>query len=206
MAGIRLALAPASAAPSVLGARLLWEARRLLRRLGWAASGGIGALALAAASAWQAHGLEQHGERLAHQLARLRAGQDTRATPAAPAPPSAAHRVDAFYAYLPAHDALPGLLKELVAVAAKNGVTLAKADYKATPEDGAAFMRYQITLPIKADHAKVQAFIVGALHGLPTLTLDAITFKRERIDTGEVEARIHFNLLVRKAVAKGVRP
>lgn len=203
MGGIRLALAPSPAAPSVLAARVLWEIRRLLRRLGWAASGGIGALALAGASAWQAHGLELHGERLAHQLARLRAA---RAAPAAPAAPSATHRVDAFYAYLPAHDALPGLLKELVAVATKNGITLAKADYKPTPEDGAAFLRYQITLPVKADHAKVQAFIVGALHGLPTLTLDAITFKRERIDTGEVEARIHFNLLVRKAVAKGVRP
>lgn len=203
MAGLKIASAgQPAAAPSVLAARIGWEARRLGARLGWGAAVGACALMLASACAWQSQRLEARQQELAQQIAAARW-----ARPAVQrvALPDGARRLTAFYAYLPAHETIPDLLKQLVAVAAKNQVVLAKADYKAQAEDGADFMRYQITLPIKADYAKVQAFIVGALHDMPALTLDAVTFKREQIDTGEVEARVHFNLLVRKAVAKGGR-
>lgn len=203
MAGMRSMFgARPGAAPSRLGARLGWEARRIGRRLGWGAAIGIGALALAAGAAWQSHAMMQRQQQLASQLA---AARSARPPPLVAAADDATRQLAAFYTYLPAHEAIPDLLKQLVGIAAKNGVTLAKADYKPQAEDNADFMRYQITLPIKADYAKVQGFIVGALRGLPTLTLESVTFKREQIETGDVEARVQFNLLVRKAVAKGVR-
>jgi hypothetical protein len=203
MARIRTAFGGrAGAAPSRIKARLGWEARRLGRRLGWSALLGAAMLALAAAAAWQSHSLAQRQQQLSGQLA---AARGARPLPMAAGPGDAARQLAAFYAYLPAHEAIPDLLKQLVGIAEKNGVMLAKADYKPQPEDNADFMRYQITLPIKADYAKVQGFIIGALHGLPTLTLDAVTFKREQIESGEVEARVQFNLLVRKAATKGGR-
>jgi Tfp pilus assembly protein PilO len=192
----------AGAAPSRLGARLGWEMRRFGRRLGPGALVGSCLLALAGAAAWQSHAMAQRQQLLALQVS---AARSARPQPLADAPGDAARQLAAFYAYLPAHENIPELLKQLVAVAEKNGVTLAKADYKPQPEDNADFMRYQVTLPIKADYARVQGFIVGALHALPTLTLDSVTFKREQIETGEVEARVQFNLLVRKAAAKGAR-
>jgi hypothetical protein len=203
MAGIRTMFgAAAGAAPSRFGARLGWEARRTGRRLGWSAILGVGALALAAAAAWQSHAMAQRQQQL---VVRIDAARGAKSLAIAAGPGDAARRLAAFYAYLPAHDTIPELLKQLVGIAEKNGVTLAKADYKPQPEDNADFMRYQVTLPIKADYARVQAFIVGALRGLPTLTLDSVTFKREQIETGDVEARVQFNLLVRKAAAKGAR-
>jgi hypothetical protein len=203
MAGIRTVFgASAGAAPSRLGARIGWEARRIGRRLGWSALLGAGLLALAAAAAWQSHAMMQRQQQLAVQVSAARSAKPMAV---AAGPGGAARQLAAFYAYLPAHDTIPDLLKQLVGIAEKNGVTLAKADYKPQPEDNADFLRYQVTLPIKADYAKVQGFIVGALRGLPTLTLDSVTFKREQIETGDVEARVQFNLLVRKAVAKGAR-
>ncbi|NHZ33173.1 type 4a pilus biogenesis protein PilO [Massilia rubra] len=203
MAGLKIASAARQAgAPSMLAARIAWEARRHGERLGWGAAVGACALAAAVLCAWQGQRLEARQHELAQSIAAARAAKPAQQRVALP---DGARRVAAFYAWLPAHETIPDLLKQLVDVATKNGVVLAKADYKAQAEDGAAFMRYQITLPIKADYARVQAFIVGALRDMPALTLDSVTFKREQIDTGEVEARVHFNLLVRKAAAKGGR-
>jgi len=84
-------------------------------------------------------------------------------------------------------------------VAQKSGVTLAKADYKPQADGNTAFLRYQITLPVKAEYAQLQTFIVDALQALPTLTLDSVLFKREQIEAGEIDARIQFILLVKKA-------
>ncbi|MDC8758643.1 hypothetical protein [Janthinobacterium fluminis] len=197
MAAIKTAAAmPAARAAGKLGPRLAWEARRLWRRSGWAGAAGAAGLALAALALQQTPQLEARQRALGAQLAA--AGKAA----AAPAPlagaAGAAGGVAAFYAFLPAHDAIPEQLKELVGVAQKNGVTLAKAEYKAQSEQDAGFLRYQITLPVKAEYAGVQSFIVGALQTLPTLTLESVLFKREQIEAGEVEARIQFVLLVKQ--------
>ncbi|MES2742568.1 MAG: hypothetical protein V4754_16715 [Pseudomonadota bacterium] len=196
MAAIKSGLALKPARPSAhRGARLRWQLGRLGRRLGWGAGAGLLGLTLALLAALQGAALERRQLALAGRLQT--AAQS--AAPAEPEPDQDARQLAAFYAYLPAHDAIPDQLKELVRVAGQSGVTLAKAEYKAQPETQAAFLRYQITLPVKADYAAVQSFIVNALQGLPTLTLDAVTFQREQIEAGEVEARIQFILLVKKA-------
>lgn len=176
------------------GPRLAWQARRLWRRLGWPVALGAAALALAALALQQSGVLLERQQVLARQLA---AAAKLAATPA-PALADDADGIAAFYAYLPAHDSIPDQLKDLVEVARNSGVTLAKAEYKPQIENNAAFLRYQITLPVKAEYANVQSFIIGALKALPTLTLESVLFKREQIEAGEVEARIQFVLLVKK--------
>lgn len=193
---IRSAMAGGGVNPGLMAARAGWEARRLLRRLGWGACAGALSLALAGACAWQSQRLELRQEELAADIAQARA---RRLAPQAAPVPDSIRRLAAFHDYLPAHETIPELLKQLVGAAESNGIALAKADYKPQMDDGAAFMRYEITLPVKADYARVQAFIVTALRELPTLTLDSVTFQREQIESGEVEARLHFKLLVRKA-------
>ncbi|MET3133422.1 hypothetical protein AAKU55_003712 [Oxalobacteraceae bacterium GrIS 1.11] len=194
MAAIKTGAAPPVARPpSNLGPRLAWQARRLWRHLGWAAVAGTACLALALLA------LQQSQVQLMRQHAlagRLAVAAKVAAAPPAPLPGDG---LNAFYAYLPAHDAIPDQLKELVAVAQKNGVTLVKAEYKPQMDSNAGFLRYQINLPVKADYANLQSFIVGALQALPTLTLDSVIFKREQIEAGEIEARIQFILLVKQA-------
>ncbi|MBJ7309623.1 GspMb/PilO family protein [Rugamonas sp. CCM 8940] len=188
--------------PANLAPRLLWQAKRMARRLGAGALGGLAALALAALALWHGADLERRQIGLTRQLAQA---ARVAAQPVAAAAPGSgdAAAVAAFHAYLPAHEMIPDQLQELVKVAQANGVTLAKADYKAQSEPRGGFTRYQITLPIKADYAKLQAFILAALQALPTLTLDSVALRREQIEAGEVEARIQFQLLVRQ---RGGRP
>jgi hypothetical protein len=177
-----------------LAPRLAWQMRRLLRQCGPGAVAGLTCLLLAALAQWQALQLDQRQAILTRQLnAAARAA-------AAPHTPivTAASGVSAFYAYLPAHDAIPDQLKELVRVAQQSGIALNKAEYKAEQDSKAGFLRYRITLPVKADYASTQGFIINALQTLPTLTLESVAFKREQIEAGDVEARIQFVLLVRR--------
>ena len=177
--------------------RLQWEAQRLWRTLGWPCAIGAACLALAAFAVQQGDALAARQQQLAAQLA---AAARQSALPPTPITLDAdTDSLAAFHAYLPAHDSIPDQLKALLEVAQKSGVTLAKADYKPQEEGNTAFLRYQITLPVKAEYAQLQAFIVDALQELPTLTLDSVLFKREQIEAGEIDARIQFILLVKKA-------
>ncbi len=201
MAAIKTGPAPLALGGSgKLGPRLSWQARRLWRRAGWAGAAGAACLALAALALLQTPALVARQQALTLQLAD--AAKAAAVAAAAPPQPGPADGVAAFYAYLPVHDAIPEQLKELVNVARKTEVTLVKAEYKAQMESNAGFLRYQITLPVKADYASVQRFIVAALQALPTLTLDSVLFKREQIEAGEIEARIQFILLVKKPEAR----
>ena len=174
--------------------RLAWEARRMIRLTGSGAAAGIGCALLAVLAQWHATQLEQRRTTLA---AQLNIAARTAATPQAPVVTTASG-VAAFFDHLPPHDAIPDQLKELVRVAQQNNIPLAKAEYKPEQDGNAGFLRYRITLPVKADFANVQSFLITALQTLPTLTLESVAFKREQIEAGEVEARIQFVLLVRR--------
>lgn len=176
--------------------RLQWEAQRQWRTLGGPCAIGAACLALACVAVQQGKALTARQQHLAAQLA-VAARQS--ALPPTPATlDTEADSLAAFHAYLPAHDSIPEQLKTLLEVAQKNGVTLAKADYKPQDDGNTAFLRYQVSLPVKAEYAQLQAFIVDALQELPTLTLDSVLFKREQIEAGEIDARIQFVLLVKK--------
>jgi hypothetical protein len=180
--------------------RLAWETARLWRTLGWPSAIGAASLALAAVAMQQGEALAGRQQPLRAQLAVM---AKQAALPPAPVTLDAdADSLAAFHAYLPAHDSIPEQLKALLEVAQKSGVTLAKADYKPQEDGNTAFLRYQITLPVKAEYAQLQTFIVEALQALPTLTLDSVLFKREQIEAGEIDARIQFILLVKKAEAR----
>ncbi|GAB2849538.1 hypothetical protein GCM10027277_17150 [Pseudoduganella ginsengisoli] len=181
------------AAVTSLAPRAKWEARRAARRLGAPAAAGVTALACALSMLWHTQVLTQQ---LPTLQAHLAAATRTAAQPVA-APPTAADGLAAFYRHLPAYAAIPEQLQTLVKIADQHHVPLAKAEYKPQAEPRAGFMRYQINLPVKADYAAVQAFMLEALQAMPALTLDSVAFKRERSDSTMVEARIQFILLVR---------
>ncbi len=174
--------------------RLAWDARRLIRLTGPGAIIGVACALLALLAQWHATQLEQ--QRIA-LTAQLNTAARTAATPRAPVVTTASG-VAAFFNHLPPHDAIPDQLKELVRVAQQSNIPLAKAEYKPEQDGNAGFLRYRITLPVKADFANVQNFLITALQTLPTLTLESVAFKREQIEAGEVEARIQFVLLVRR--------
>jgi len=185
-----------------ISGRIVWESRRIGRRLGWSLIVAIACLCLATLAAWRTYHLSQQQDLLKKQLQVMQSRAADRPTNET-AVQDVAGQLTAFYAYLPEHDEIPDLLKHLMNIAGKNGVVLSQGEYKPQPEPNADFMRYQIALPVKASYPSLQNFMVNALQDLPTLTLESVLFKRETIESGEVEAKINFILLVKKKSAKG---
>lgn len=171
--------------------RVRWEARRLWRGLGWWGLAMLICAVLTSTALREAHPLSQQVQLLRQRIFLAgRLGY--------PAPPPAASdgaRAAAFYAGLPGVDALPAQLKTLANLARRHGIQLSKGDYKMQPTSGSPLLRQEISLPVKADYAAVQAFMFDALRALPTLSLEAVTFKRDSAASAEVEARIQFVLL-----------
>lgn len=106
-------------------------------------------------------------------------------------------RLQAFDAYLLAHDEIPDTLKNVFALAEEMHLILARGEYKAQIETQGGFLRYGMALPVKGDAQAIHTFILTALAKNQTLALENIQFKRERIESNEIEARIQWVLFTR---------
>lgn len=184
--------------PPDLGTRAAWELHRALRK-SWRRFGVSGvAVAIAALLALAAGDLH-----LIQSERRARAETQLHAQPAQterrPLLPRANARLQlkAFEDYLPRHAEIPTVIQDLIALAESEGLLLARGDYKPQPDHQAGLMRYRMTLPVKGEAAAIHRFMLAALKANRTLALESVQFKRERSDSGELEARIQWVLLTR---------
>lgn len=177
-----------------------WGALRLRRKLqlhvGWGVLAGVvavvGTVALVIWSFQMQARIEEVSARIEHER---------RTTKPRQAPPSSAQRLDAFYTALPAADEIPATVSRLISLAEEQHLLLLSAEYRATPDVPGRYLRYRIVLPVSGDASAVQEFMLAALREHRALALESVTFKRERIEAKNVEARIQFALITRAPTA-----
>lgn len=155
------------------------------------------ALLLAAAVAWQTGTAYLHAQTEATRrtLAQARAtlhapAQD--AHQAASALPQ--HRLAAFYAALGERRYAEQQVKTLFAIAAKSGLNLDQAEYRAAFDRTSGVTAYQIQLPVKGSYEAIRMFCEQTLLAIPFASLDDIGFKREAIGDTSLEARLRLTL------------
>jgi len=115
-------------------------------------------------------------------------------------------QLQAFEKYLLAHEEIPGVVQSLLALAGKSGLSIVHGDYRPQIDNPGQFMRYRMSMPVKGASQAVLAFIKSALLANPTLALESIQFKRERVDSAELEARIQWVVLTRLPPRAGQMP
>jgi hypothetical protein len=188
------------------GARLSWELRRaarvFMRR--WGGFGVVlGIAVLVGLAAWwvarqQAMAMVQTRALLERRLAAPearavpvpdRGGQDGRA------------RLKAFDDYLLAHADIPTVVQDLIRLAEAEKLVLARGDYRPQADVQGGFLRYRMSLPVKGDAQAIRRFMQAALLAHRTLALEGVQFKRERIESASVEARLQWVLLTRPPAA-----
>lgn len=183
----------------LLRGRAGWEAARrsrmVLRRFGW--DGVAGALLLAGATGFGIFsGLQAvNGAEIAYRIEQARQSAGSVAVAAVPMTPQGG--LDTFYDYLPVQEEIPGTIQRLIELARSERLRLQTGEYKAEPASSARFLAYRMTLPVKGDASAIQRFLLAALKEHKTLALESVTFKRDRIESAAVEARIQFVLLTR---------
>lgn len=191
----------ASKALRVAVGRALWEGKRQIRR-GYRRIGVTGLVFIAAVAAsgpiwlqWRHAGLRLEEAQHALQVAEAQNPALEQQNPGDV--DVGRQRLQEFDQLLPAHDHIPDTLQDIFRLADTEGLTLQRGDYKVEPDDQGGFVRYRMTLPVKGDAQAIYRFIRSALEAHKTLALDSIQFRRERIESRDVEARIQWELLTR---------
>ncbi|MGO4330873.1 hypothetical protein AB4Z48_23360 [Cupriavidus sp. 2TAF22] len=155
------------------------------------------ALCLAGALCWlwwvpleQASVAQQHAslqrERMAQRIAQ--------SAPKPAVPTSAQDRLALFYGALGDRRHIEQELLTLFDKARENGLVLAKADYKSVYDRHSRVYSYQILLPVNGSYAAIRRFCEKTLLAIPFASLDEITFRRDAIGSGTLEARLRFTL------------
>lgn len=193
-----------------------WALRRATRQLsrrygawGWSMLAcGAGAVLAGAALHYQL------AEAAALQ-ARLAARAAVAAAPPAPVAPaggsSARARLLAFEQHLLAHEEIPFVVEELMALGGREGLVMQRGEYRPQADGPGAFLRYRMILPVTGAAPAVQRFMLAALRQHRNLALESVQFKRARVGAGDVEARIQWVMLSRlpartAATEEGARP
>lgn len=163
------------------------------RRLGWGMV--LGAALVVGASAIYAtlgRSMDHRLHYLQTHMAQMRAEVDQRRQAWIPEAPEVA--VQAFYRFLPLQKTIPDQLEKIFDAAYGNDLEVMQGTFKLEREPDAAFLRYQVELPVVGGYANIRGFANRVLKDIPSATLDDIRFSREDVKNPEVAARVRFTL------------
>ncbi|MFZ5541625.1 MAG: hypothetical protein ACOY5V_17995 [Pseudomonadota bacterium] len=181
-------------------ATALSASRRRLRvaadRLG--TPGLIGAAVLAACVGYYAGSVRP----LVGQMETLAAAaaqpqQRLRAPAADPAEP-----VRRFAAAFPDEREVTALLARLYAISEREGVRLARAEYRFVEPDALGMVQYRVSLPVNGSYPSIRRFVGAVLGEVPWAAVTQIGLQRERVGQGRIDARIEVTLHLRAGGAR----
>ena len=78
--------------------------------------------------------------------------------------------------------------------AQKNGIVLAKGEYRFLAVSGTRLQRYQTVLPVNGSYPSIRKFIADVLNEMPTVSLENVRFERPQIGSAQIDAEIRFTL------------
>lgn len=175
--------------------RPAWTVKRTLIKLRWPGLAGLGlVLFTAGLTVVAVHPARERLRALNDEVASLSSRLGQRG--AANGPASRRSQLSNFYAFFPLTENVPELLGRVYRAANQNQLRLEKGEYKLSREPDFRLARYEITVPVSGDYARVRSFVNEVLQTVPSATLDELSLKRESIDRPELEARVRFSLFL----------
>ena len=108
-----------------------------------------------------------------------------------PAPGDALVR---FYQSFPQDKDLPLWLEKIFASAQMRKIELDRGEYKVTSDKDGGFVRFQMTFPVKGEYPRIRKYLSSLMSDIPTLSLQQVQFKREKVGDTMVEANIRMVL------------
>ncbi len=111
-------------------------------------------------------------------------------------------RLKSFEEYLLPHENIPFVLEDVFRLAKKEGLSIQRGEYQAQIDSTGGFLRYRMSFPLKGAAPAVHRFLHTALSTHKTLALESLQFKRERIDSIVLEARLQCVVLTHLPVDK----
>lgn len=113
---------------------------------------------------------------------------------------AARDRLHQFESHLLAHDDIPSVVEDVLRRAEDEGLSIQRGDYRPQADLQGGFMRYRMSLPVAGKPAAIHRFVQAVLVAHRSLALESIHFGRERMESGQIEARLQWSLLTRLPV------
>jgi len=88
-------------------------------------------------------------------------------------------------------------LRTLFTLAENLELELPQGQYKLACDEVGELCSYRIQLPVTGSYTRVRTFIEQSLQAIPFASLDELSFKRESVTDGEIEARLGITLFTR---------
>lgn len=109
-----------------------------------------------------------------------------------------AGQLDMFYQAFPTEKTVPDTLEQLISLAEAQSLNPKQAEYHIVRNHPGELLGYQVTLPIHGAYPKIMAFTFEMLSRIPNLSLDNISFHRQKIGDQEVDAVMWITLYIRR--------
>jgi hypothetical protein len=174
-------------------------ARRAPLLLGWPGVVGIGLLT--ACCAFYFSTIQQAQAKLAstrHSALALQdqlklAGHEANATQHTPE-----EQVSRFFKLFPQDKELPQCMEKIFASAQNQGIGLEQGDYKVVRDKEGGLVRFEMTFPVRGDYPRIRKYLTSLTADIPTLALQQVKFKRQKVGDAMVEANINLVLYLRE--------
>lgn len=101
-----------------------------------------------------------------------------------------------FYESLPEEGEVTDMLASVYAVAEAASVELKQAEYHLDDKDSPR-VEYVVNFPMRGEYTRIRAFLSRVLADNPAMALDQISFQRDRIGDGVLNANVKMTLFIR---------
>jgi hypothetical protein len=105
-------------------------------------------------------------------------------------------QLNVFYQGFQKSDAVPAALRGLYQAAHKQGLVLETGDYTWTHGATERLAHYRVALPLKGSFTQVLGFMDQVLQDNPRMALENASFKRDKVDDPQVDAKLVFVIFV----------
>ncbi len=95
-----------------------------------------------------------------------------------------------FYNLFPLNDDLPQRMEKIFSSAQKQGIGLEQGEYKVTRDRDGGLVRFQMTFPVRGDYPRIRRYLMSLMADIPTLALQQVQFKRDKVGDATVDAEI----------------
>ena len=107
-------------------------------------------------------------------------------------------QLEAFYQKFPVESEVPDTLEKMIKLAQKKGLNPKQAAYRIIRNNPGELLSYQIALPIKGAYPSIMTYTFELLASIPNLSLDNVSFQRQKIGDNLIEATLKMTLYIKR--------
>ncbi len=107
-------------------------------------------------------------------------------------------QVSRFFKLFPQDKELPQCMEKIFSSAQNLGIGLEQGDYKVVRDKEGGLVRFEMTFPVRGDYPRIRKYLTSLMADIPTLALQQVKFKRQKVGDAMVEANINLILYLRE--------